>query len=85
MAELVEGRLLHDQPPGSLEEIIDLAGQVCTALDQPCGQHLGKLHPARRVHVALLVVRRSGEFGCTTKPIEDRIDGSVLTSPGNVV
>jgi adenylate cyclase len=31
--ELVEGDSLHDCPPGSLDEILDIACQVCTALD----------------------------------------------------
>jgi predicted Ser/Thr protein kinase len=30
--ELVEGPSLHDRPPGDLEEIVELAGQVCAAL-----------------------------------------------------
>ncbi|HSR31583.1 MAG TPA: protein kinase, partial [Anaerolineae bacterium] len=31
--ELVDGPSLHDRPPGDLEEIVDLACQVCAALD----------------------------------------------------
>ena len=36
--ELVEGRNLHDHPPGGLREIADIARQICAALEHAHGQ-----------------------------------------------
>ncbi len=80
VAELVEGRSLHDQPPESIDETISVARQVCTALEHAHAH--GIVHRDLKPENVLITpdgVAKLGDFGLA------RSIASRLTSEGTVV
>jgi len=78
--ELVEGQNLHDRPPGDLREAVQVAGQVCAALDHAHSQ--GIVH--RDLKPDNVVIGRDGiarlmDFGIA------RSMASRVTQEGHIV
>jgi serine/threonine-protein kinase len=78
--ELVAGKTLHDQKPDSLEEIIEVAAQICAALDHAHKQ--GIIH--RDLKPENVIIEPSGnlklmDFGLA------RSVASRMTSEGSIV
>jgi tetratricopeptide (TPR) repeat protein len=84
--ELVEGQSLHDRRPGSLEETVSIARQVCAALEHAHAR--GIVHRDLKPENVLLALDPRAEGGGLAKLVDfglARSMASRLTSEGTLV